>query len=120
MSKADIRVYRTMLWLKLNEQWAQMQREAWRPILRAVERSNESKAALVLKSGGFTRAIITIEFFQGEEADDALVRLSVDRRDGNPPQEYIPYPEEVMAYLARLLEGTPFTIYNVGSRWEPV
>lgn len=117
MNGKDLRIYRTQLWLILNEEWAKAQQEAWKPILRAVERSQQNKAALVLKSGGLTRAIVTVEFFEGERVEDALVRLDIDRKNGKPVEQYMPYPDELMAYLGRL-GMDPY--YLNSARWEPV
>lgn len=120
MSKKELRDYRTILYLLIHEKWGRAQREAWAPILRAIERSNENKAALVLKSGSVTRAIVMVEFWQDDQPgtafEHALVRLSVDRRDGSPVEEYAPNPEELMAYLERL----GLDPYAKPGRWEPV
>lgn len=125
MSTTDLRLYRSMLWQTMLEArygpWLTAQREAWAPILRAIERSNESKAALVLKSGSVVQAILIVEFWAGDKPEDALVRLSVDRRNGRPPEEYMPQPDELLAYLTRLLSPEGHDPYRLDTaRWEPV
>ena len=122
MSNAELRLERDLAWFQYMEAkygpWMKAQREGWAPILRAVERSNENKAALVLKSGAFVRGIITVEFWAEDRPQDALVRLDVDRRDGRPVEQYMPHPEELMAYLERLM--APDSPYHLTARWEPV
>jgi hypothetical protein len=116
MTGMELRAYRTQLWVTIHSDMAEAERSAWRPILRAVERSQESKAALMVKHGGLTVGIVTVEFFAGDTFDDALVRLSVDRRGGRATEEYMPQPEELMAYLRRL----GIDPYDSALRWEPV
>lgn len=115
--------YRTWLWLKIHNEWGKAQLVAWAPILRAIERSNENKCALVLKSGTVVTAIVTLEFWnsnnsRGQSFDDALVLLEIDRRNGQPVEKYAPDPVELMGYL-QILGLDPYGA-GVRLRWEPV
>lgn len=77
----------------------------------AIDRSNQDKAALVIKQGGLTVGTIIVEYF-----GDDLLKLEVNR-GGRQWETYACNPgADFVRHLQQLLPNA----LSLGNNWEPV